>query len=463
MDLPNRQESDAPVMSRRSPTRVGRLPAIAVSVVAAATGPTSAQWDSEPIDGSRSQGAARSRSLEDSSAPTAADSSIPALASAWRIERGELPLPVIEAAVVVREDHLAVLGGLDANFEATGAIQIHDPRRGWLPIGSQLAMPRAGAASISLPDGRVLLFGGFAGSISAPIHLEDGERLDPLVAGSSRAIPPFGESLEGLTATLLPGGQVLVAAGGTARIYDANLDLWSDATQLDVPRRHHVALPLDSSHVLLVGGELEASPSLGPRRVGATLIFVPSLDERTSIPVPQAEAFRLSGRTAPLHGLRDFAAARHPGDGRWLIAGGIDPHSGATLRETWWIDPDRAAIFPGPTMPLEAGACRLHVAPLDRGLAFIGGEWRRPGERGDANASLLLLASPSRETRWLRLATLPWSGSRRMVVDGGRGLELLGGYAFIDAERASAQSTAAGPRFDARRYRLSVAPLVSGD
>ena len=450
-------------MLRRFPIRVDRLLALALSLVTASAGSAFAQWDAEPIDGSRGERARPLHSSDESPAAASPVPSLPTLASAWRTERGELPLPVIEATVVVREDHVAVLGGLDPNFETTSAIQIHDPRRGWLPIGSQLATPRADAASISLPDGRVLLFGGFTGSIAAPIRLEDGERLDPLVAGSSRPITPFGESLEGLTATLLPGDRVLVAAGGSARIYDANLDLWSEATPLDVPRRHHVALLLDPSHVLLVGGELDESPSLRQNRLGATLLFVAAPDEPSTVPAPQAEPFEFSGRSAPPRGLREFSIARHPRDGRWLIAGGLDPSSGSTQRETWWLDPERAAIVRGPMLPLEAGVCRLHVASLDRGLVFIGGEWRRPGERGDANASLLLLASPSRETHWLRLATLPWSGSRRMVIDGPRGLELLGGYAFMDTERAAAQSTTAGPRFDVRRYRLSVAPLASGD
>lgn len=451
-------------MPCRVPTRARDLPALALAMAAAIAASAVAQWDAEPIGRSPGEDA---KAAEAAEAPNAAGADaitpLPTIASSWRTERGELPLPVIEATVVVREHHLAVLGGLDANFEATSVIQIHDPRRGWLPIGSRLATPRAGAASIGLSEGRVLLLGGFTGSIASPIRLDDGERLDPLVAGSSRAIPPFGESLEGLTATPLPGDRVLVAAGGTARIYDANLDLWSEAAPLDVARRHHAAIALDGSHVLLVGGErAEASPTR-PGRLAATLLFVPPFEAASTVPAPQAEPFEFSGRAAPPRGLREFAIARHPSDGRWLIAGGLDPSSGSTVRATWWLDPERAAVFRGPEIPIEPGACRLHLAPLDRGLALIGGEWRRPGERGDANASLLLVVDPPRETRWLRLAALPWSGSRRMVVEAPRGLELLGGYAFIEAGSASEQGTAAGPRFDSRRYRLSIAPLVSGD
>ncbi|MGA1707209.1 MAG: hypothetical protein ACO4CI_00745 [Phycisphaerales bacterium] len=450
-------------MTSRSPRRPRAPHAIALAASAIAACLATAQWDAEPLGASQEHSVTTTVDVVDANPAAKAPPTLLPIASSWRVERGELPLPVIEAAVVVRERHLAVLGGLDASFEATTAIQIHDPRRGWLPIGSQLATPRADAACVELPDGRVLLFGGFTGSIASPTHLEDGERLDPLVAGSSRAILAFGESLEGLTATPLAGDRVLVAAGSVARIYDASLDRWSEPAALDIPRRHHAALALDESHVLLVGGEIAERPNRRPDRLSATLVFVPEAVEPSTIPAPEAEPFECSGRSSPPWGLREFAVARHPRDGRWLIAGGLDPSSGSTVRETWWLDADRAAVFRGPAIPHDLGACRLHIAELDRGLVFLGGEWRLPGARGEVNASWLLLEKASREMQWRSLAPLPASGSRRMLVDGPHGLELLGGYAFIDAESASAEGATPGPRFDRRRYRLSIAPLASGD
>lgn len=417
-----------------------------------------AQWLAEPLDPSRGSAAAPQAAPEAAPSPALAT-----IASSWRTEPGAMPLPVIEATTVLRERHLAVLGGVDPNFEATSAIQILDPRRGWLPIGSQLASPRAGAAAATLSDGRVLLFGGFDGSISDPTHLEDGERLDPLVAGSSRAIAPFGQSLEGASVTRLPRDRVLVVAGDSARIYDANLDLWSEAAPLDVPRRHHAAIALDDAHVLLLGGEATERGAHRPDRLGATLVFVPPTDANAATSPPEAEPFEFFAKAAPPWGLREFAAARHPRDGRWLIVGGVDPGTGATVADCWWLDADRAALLRGPTLPLERGACRLHVAAIERGLAVIGGEWRGLGSRGDANASLLLVANAARETEWRRLAPLPRSGSRRMPIAGDRGVELLGGYAFLDAESAAAQGETPGPRFDPKRYRLSIAPLAAGD
>lgn len=417
------------------------------------------QWHAEPIDRPP-----RPEAVPAPPEPKAVVEAppIPALASAWRVESGALPLPVIEAAVVSRDRHIVVLGGLDATFEATAAIQIHDPLRGWLPIGSQLSTPRAAAASVALADGRVLLFGGFEGPIASPRPLEDGERLDPLVAGSSRAIPPFGESLEGATATRIGGDRVLVAAGESARIYDANLDLWSDAARLETARRHHAAIALDDRHVLLVGGE-RSDPAAGRAdRISATLIFIAERDPGSAVPAPRAEPFEIAGRRQPPWGRRDLAAARHPRDGRWLLAGGLDPSRGETVRDSWWLDPERAAIVPGPALPLEAGAYRLHVEPLEQGLAILGGEWRRPDARGDANASLLL-STHGRDATWRRLAPLPASGSRRMLLSTGRGLELIGGYAFLDAANAAALDEAPGPRFDPRRYRLSLAPIALGD
>ncbi len=429
---------------------------IAVAIALATS--SLAQWDAEPLDASRGGNAV---------APAEPASTVAtpllAIASSWRIEPGAMPLPVIEAATAVRERHLAVLGGLDSTFEATSAIQILDPRRGWLPIGSQLATPRAAASSVSLSDGRVLLFGGFAGSVSAPLRLEDGERLDPLVAGSSKPIAPFGQSLEGLSATLLAGDRVLVVAGDSARIYDANLDLWSESAPLDVARRHHAAIALDDAHVLLLGGESAERVPNRPDRLSATLVFIPPHDANAATSPPEAEPFEFFANAAPPWGLRDFSIARHPRDGRWLLVGGFDPARGATVADTWWLDADRAALRRGPMLPLARGACRLHLVAIERGLAILGGEWRGDRSRGETNASLMLMANASREHEWRRLASLPQSGSRRMLVDGVRGIELLGGYEFLDAEAAAARGESPGPRFDPRRYRLSIAPLASGD
>lgn len=453
---PRRRDSDP--MASSAIHRGFRRPAIALAAAAALASPAIAQWDAEPLDASRGGTLATPVSRE--AAPSA---SPPAIASSWRAEPGGMPMPVIEAATVVREQHLAVLGGLDSNFEATSAIQIRDPRRGWLPIGSQLANPRAGAAAVALSDGRVLLLGGFAGSVSAPVRLEDGERLDPLVAGSSKPVAPFGQSLEGLSATLLPQDRVLVVAGDAARIYDARLDLWSDPAPLDIARRHHAAIALDETHVLLIGGEVANRPASRPDRLSATLIFVPPPETAAATAPPEAEAFEFFAKAAPPWGLREFSAARHPRDGRWLIAGGLDPSSGTTVQDTWWLDSDRAALRRGPALPLARGACRLHLAAADRGLAILGGEWRGEGARGESDASLLLLAERDRGTEWRRLAPLPDSSSRRMLVGGAQGIELIGGYAFLDAETAAAMAVAPGPRFDPRRYRLSIAPLAAGD
>ncbi len=110
--------------------------ALAVSVSIAWATSATAQWDAEPLDAS---GSTDDVAVE---TPTPSAPALATIASSWRTEPGAMPLPVIEAATVLRERHLAVLGGVDPNFEATSAIQILDPRRGWLPIGSQLASPR---------------------------------------------------------------------------------------------------------------------------------------------------------------------------------------------------------------------------------------------------------------------------------------------------------------------------------
>src|SRR5262249_33293371 len=77
----------------------------------------------------------------------------------------------------------------------------------------------------------------------------------------------------GHTATLLPGGKILVAGGGridnaraeifnSAELYDPATGVWSLTGNLNTPRWHHTATLLPSGKVLVAGGYTPSSSTL---------------------------------------------------------------------------------------------------------------------------------------------------------------------------------------------------------
>lgn len=366
-----------------------------------------------------------------------------------------LPLPVFDAVAIEADGRLAVLGGADASLRATAAIQLHDPRHGWLPIGSQLSTPRAEATSLRLPCGRLLVLGGWQGRLGgrgdeAPRHLDDGEILDPLVAGSGFLLPSFGGSLEGHSATLDAAGGVIVVAGGLARRLDPASGRWSDAVPIDPPRRHHAALPDGAGGVLLfggVGGPGEAATP--PTRIDRVaweaargrLEVVPT---GLSIPEPLAHAAAIDGA-----------------DGSTvLLVGGIRPLSGSTSARSWRIDLAEGAIRPGPPLPDPRGAARFSVVPHRGGVALLGGEWRDGSARGASELSLLLdlVDLDGSPGAFSPLPPLPPAGSRRLAIARSSGaIELIGGYRFTGRLDAAATGVPPGVEVSGIHLRLAEA------
>jgi len=389
------------------------------------------------------------------SAATPPSDPSPRVLSLWRMERGDMPLAVIEAAAIASRGRVHLLGGVDRSFEATAAIQTFTRRDGWRPIGDRLAIPRAGASGLPLPDGRLLVLGGFEGDVAAPHWHDDGEVLDPTIAGSAERLASFGESLEGHSATPLADGRVLVVAGTTARCLDpspGSTPRWGPPTRLPAARRGHVAVRLDDRRVLVACG-LRASETEAPA------LRILELPEDPAEPPRIADAID-EGRSEPLRVRRDVAGARDPTSGWILLAGGVDPDTSRSAAETWWFSPEDRLVRSGPRLP-PGGATRLHLVPVDGGIAILGGEWRRIDGRGPADLALLARGGEA-DAPFGRLAPLPVSGSRRMRIVGD-GVDLIGGYRYRSPTEAETFGLPAGVHFDDRRYRLSLAPVDGGD
>lgn len=373
--------------------------------------------------------------LDASSAPAAPPAPRFGLAF-WEAMPGPMRLPVFDAMAYESREQLVVLGGFTKELSATRAIQIRHPIDGWLPIGSALLEPRARASLVPLAHSRILVLGGYSGTWGKDaVARDDGETLDPLVAGSAREIEPFGERLEGHSATPLPDGRVAVACGCSLRLFDPKSESWSDPIELSRERHHHAAV-LTGSTLLLAGGDEEGT--------------VESIDLSADVPTSVAWEGALGARISHMAGLAI--------DGRRaLLAGGLETTENVTLGCTFFLDAAKRLITTGPALPLERGACDLTLVSHRRGALILDGEWHVDVLRGNANAALLLTHLDERPEVWRLPGLSPTLDlAHRMLIRKADGsVEAVGGYRFR-APDAAPPDEAVGVIVDGSAQRLVV-------
>jgi hypothetical protein len=121
--------------------------------------------------------------------------------------------------------------------------------------------------AILLPDGRVLIAGGWAVNNTPSAALASAEIYDP-TAGKFSSTASMSVARVGFTDSILPDGRVLLAGGQNAsgnlassEIYDPATGKFSASGSLSTLRVGHTATVLRDGRVLLVGGN-DASSAL---------------------------------------------------------------------------------------------------------------------------------------------------------------------------------------------------------
>jgi hypothetical protein len=242
----------------------------------------------------------------------------------------------------------------------------------WAGIGS-MSVPRRWAVAAPLPDGRALVAGGVYddGDPYGPgqLHfLSSAEVFDPSTnTFSSAGIGSMSVPREGAVAAPLPDGRVLVAGGfyndgttyhflSSAEVFDPATNTFSSAGigSMSVPRTYGVAAPLPDGRVLVGGG----ASDLFENPLSSAEVFNPATNSFSSAGVGSMTVPRNGGAAAPL------------GDGRVLVVGGSGDGKSAEA-----FDPATNSFSSAGIGSMTAGPPRGGpvAAPLPDGRALVAG------------------------------------------------------------------------------------------
>jgi N-acetylneuraminic acid mutarotase len=166
-------------------------------------------------------------------------------------------------ATVLPDGKVLVAGGYNGSTPWTvyASAELYDPATGtWESTGS-MSGSRAGHKAMLLPNGKVLVAGGYDGA-----YLTSAELYDP-DTGTWTTTGSMAEGRVWHTMTLLPNGKVLVTGGEngsstfsalTAELYDpaanGGLGAWSATGSMAQARSVHTATLLPDGKVLVAGG-----------------------------------------------------------------------------------------------------------------------------------------------------------------------------------------------------------------
>lgn len=128
------------------------------------------------------------------------------------------------------DGQVLVAGGADLDGCCGGlvAADLYNPSSGTWQAAANMNAPRMAAASVVLPDGTVLMTGGYTGITPTPF-LASTEIYQP-GTNTWTPGPNMAQGREQQTATLLPDGQVLVAGGDNQDGVLATAELYSPGT-----------------------------------------------------------------------------------------------------------------------------------------------------------------------------------------------------------------------------------------
>ena len=216
-------------------------------------------------------------------------------------------------ATLLPDGKVLVTGGFTGG-SSLASTEIFDPATQAFTTASNMSVARSGHSATLLSNGKVLIAGGYNGN-----YLASAELYDPSTNGFT-PVSTMTTARSGHVATLLPNGKVLLAGGvGTGWTFLANAELYDPVSNaftttgaMLTARESHTATLLNNGKVLITGGHRGRHPAI-------------TIYSSAEIYDPAMGAFTAAG---------DMTRIRHKheavllADGRVLIIGGSDERDG---------------------------------------------------------------------------------------------------------------------------------------
>lgn len=216
-------------------------------------------------------------------------------------------------ATLLPDGKVLVAGGFE-NGNNLQSTELFDPTTETFQASPKLSVARAGHTATLLSNGKVLIAGGYNGN-----YLANAELYDP-ATNSFTPTSAMTTARSGHVATLLQNGKVLLAGGvgtgwtflASAEIYDPTANTFTRTSDMLAARESHTATLLDNGKVLIAGGHKGRRPAI-------------TIYSSAEIYDPAAGRFIAAA---------DMTRVRHKheavllADGRVLIAGGSDQRDG---------------------------------------------------------------------------------------------------------------------------------------
>jgi large repetitive protein len=167
-----------------------------------------------------------------------------------------------DAAVLLRDGRVLVIGGQDRDHLALSSSELFDPATGTFSPSGPLPGPRSYITAVLLQNGDVLAVGGrgpgLTDNAGAEIYDPSSGKWTPTTAMHA---PGYG-----LEATLLSSGDVLVSGlfSGPAEVYDPNGATWTDTGPVVAPGQFDTQTLLQDGSVLAAGGSTTVAALFDP-------------------------------------------------------------------------------------------------------------------------------------------------------------------------------------------------------
>jgi Kelch motif len=163
-----------------------------------------------------------------------------------------------QTATLLLNGKVLIAGGMTSTSAFDGqplaTAELYDPSTGAFAAVGPMTTSRAGHTATLLPNGTVLITGGF--TYSPQTGTNSAEIYDPAKASFQATNRPMALGRRFHTATLLPNGTVLIVGGGSvvAEIYNPSDGSFSATAVDDFNRMGHTATLLKNGRAVIIGG-----------------------------------------------------------------------------------------------------------------------------------------------------------------------------------------------------------------